>query len=103
VDLRLEVPAILALETSKPLSLLASQAMIFFAATGSARASMPKTEIAPLSGRSNPVTMRSVVVLPAPLGPRKPSTSPRSTVNETPSTARLAPNVFTRFSILIMD
>lgn len=30
VDLRLEVPAILALETSKPLSLLASQAMIFF-------------------------------------------------------------------------
>jgi hypothetical protein len=30
VDLRLEVPAILALETSKPLALLASQAMIFF-------------------------------------------------------------------------
>ena len=30
VDLRLEVPAILALETSKPLTLLASQAMIFF-------------------------------------------------------------------------
>jgi hypothetical protein len=30
VDLRLEVPAILALETGKPLSLLASQAMIFF-------------------------------------------------------------------------
>ncbi len=30
VELRLEVPAILALETGKPLSLLASQAMIFF-------------------------------------------------------------------------
>jgi hypothetical protein len=30
VELRLEVPAILTLETGKPLSLLASQAMIFF-------------------------------------------------------------------------
>ena len=30
VDLHLEVPAILTLETGKPLSLLASQAMIFF-------------------------------------------------------------------------
>ena len=30
VDLRLEVPAILTLETGKPLALLASQAMIFF-------------------------------------------------------------------------
>jgi hypothetical protein len=30
VDLRLEVPAILTLETSKPLTLLAGQAMIFF-------------------------------------------------------------------------
>src|SRR5207342_3039120 len=28
---------------------------------------------------------------------------PRSTLNETPSTARFAPKVFTRFSILIMD
>ena len=30
VELRLEVPAILALETGRPLSLVASQAMIFF-------------------------------------------------------------------------
>ena len=30
VELRFEVPAILALETGKPLSVLASQAMIFF-------------------------------------------------------------------------
>src|SRR5438132_4669956 len=50
-----------------------------------------------------PVIMRMVVDLPAPLGPRKPSTSPRSTVNEMPSTARLAPKAFTRFSILIMQ
>ncbi len=43
--------------------------MICFAAVGSARASMPKTEIEPLSGWSSPATMRKVVVLPAPLGP----------------------------------
>src|SRR5262245_13041808 len=50
-----------------------------------------------------PVTMRMVVDLPAPFGPRKPSTSPRSTEKDTPSTARFAPNAFTRLSILIMD
>ena len=43
--------------------------MICLAATGSASASMPKIEIDPASGRSSPATMRSVVVLPAPLGP----------------------------------
>src|SRR5882672_9039204 len=50
-----------------------------------------------------PVIMRMVVDLPAPFGPRKPSTSPRSTVNEISSTARFAPKDFTRFSILIID
>ena len=49
-----------------------------------------------------PVIMRIVVDLPAPFGPRKPSTSPRSTVKEMPSTARLALNVFTRLSIRII-
>jgi hypothetical protein len=57
----------------------------------------------PEVGGMKPVTMRMVVDLPAPFGPRKPSTSPRSTENEMPSTARLAPKVLTRFSILIMD
>src|SRR4026208_1263455 len=47
--------------------------------------------------------MRIVVDLPEPFGPRKPRTSPRSTLNETPSTALLAPKVFTRFSIRIID
>src|SRR6185295_5596418 len=56
----------------------------------------------PEVGGINPVTMRMVVDLPAPLGPRKPSTSPRSTEKEIPSTARFGPNVFTRFSTLIM-
>src|SRR5918912_2351129 len=49
-----------------------------------------------------PVMMRIVVDFPAPFGPRKPSTSPRSTLNEMPSTARLGPKAFTRLSILII-
>src|SRR5882672_6880443 len=58
--------------------------------------------ILPEVGGMNPVTMRMVVDLPAPFGPRKPSTSPRSTVNETSFTATFAPNAFTRFSTLII-
>jgi hypothetical protein len=49
-----------------------------------------------------PVIIRMVVDFPAPFGPRNPSTSPRSTENDTPSTARFGPNVFTKFSTLIM-
>jgi hypothetical protein len=45
--------------------------------------------------------MRMVVDLPAPFGPRKPSTSPLPTSNETPSTARLGPKDLLRFSTLI--
>ena len=48
-----------------------------------------------------PVTMRMVVDLPAPLGPRKPSTSPRSTENDTSFTASFGPNALVRFSTLI--
>src|SRR5258706_15014079 len=56
----------------------------------------------PSVGGMKPVIMRMVVDLPAPFGPRKPSTSPRSTLNEMPSTARLAPKLLTRPSIFIM-
>ena len=35
----------------------------------------------------NPASIRIVVDLPAPLGPRKPRTSPRRTENDTLSTA----------------
>src|SRR3954469_20034415 len=55
----------------------------------------------PALGGMKPVIMRIVVDLPAPLGPRKPSTSPRSTLNEMSSTARFAPNVLTRWSMVI--
>src|SRR5712691_10709514 len=73
-----------------------------FASIGDSAMSCEPTVIFPSVGGMNPVIMRMVVDLPAPFGPRKPSTSPRSTANEMPSTARLAPNALTRFSILIM-
>jgi len=41
--------------------------------------------------------------LPAPFGPRKPSTSPGFTANERWSTAILLPNCLVRFSTSIMD
>ena len=46
----------------------------------------------PAVGIMNPASMRMVVDLPAPFGPRKPSTSPRDTLNETSSTAVKLPN-----------
>ena len=45
----------------------------------------------PAVGRARPSTMRSVVVLPAPLGPRKPVTAPARTAKERSSTAVTAP------------
>src|SRR3954463_5801499 len=65
--------------------------------------SWPPMLTLPAEGGMKPVIMRMVVDLPAPLGPRKPSTSPRSTVKEMPSTARFAPKAFTRLSILIIE
>src|SRR5258708_39563196 len=64
--------------------------------------SWPTTDTLPSVGGMKPVLIRMVVDFPAPFGPRKPSTSPRSTENDTPSTARFGPNVFTKFSTLIM-
>src|ERR1700680_727696 len=51
--------------------------------------------IEPESGRKIPVIIRMVVVLPAPLRPRRPVIVPCLTEKETPSTARTALNVFT--------
>jgi len=50
-----------------------------------------KPVIPPVSGRSNPTIIRIVVDLPAPLGPRKPVTTPGSTVKLRSSTAVWAP------------
>ena len=51
--------------------------------SGSRARSMPATRTLPAVAERNPVIIRIVVVLPAPLGPRKPSTSPSGTKNET--------------------
>src|SRR5919108_4274941 len=48
----------------------------------------------PESGSRNPVIIFIVVDFPAPLGPRNPSTSPRITFSETPSTALILPKLF---------
>src|SRR5205085_10381399 len=48
----------------------------------------PSMRPPPELGRMSPIAMWMAVVLPAPLGPRKPSISPRSTVSEKPSSAR---------------
>ena len=42
-------------------------------------------------GPRKPATMRNVVLLPAPLGPRNPTTSPFSTRNDTSRTANDVP------------
>src|SRR6267143_1654061 len=76
--------------------------MSFLAGMGFSTMSCPPTVTLPAVGGMNPVIMRMVVDFPAPFGPRKPSTSPRSTVNEMPSTARFGPNAFTSLSIFIM-
>src|SRR5215471_18877524 len=55
--------------------------------TGSDRRSDPATVALPAVGRSSVVSIRRVVVLPAPFGPRKPTISPSSTVRSTPRTA----------------
>ena len=49
--------------------------------------SKPSTLAEPEVGGMRPISIRIVVVLPAPFGPRKPKISPRSTVKDTPLTA----------------
>src|SRR6267378_7879216 len=72
-----------------------------FTSIGFSCTSRPHTETAPALGGMKPVIMRMVVDLPAPLGPRNPSTSPLPTAKETPSTARFGPKDLLRFSTLI--
>ena len=45
----------------------------------------------PAFGKSSAISSRIVVVLPAPLGPRKPNTSPSVTSNDTSVMPRLRP------------
>src|SRR3954471_21101728 len=52
----------------------------------------------PASGRTSPMAMRIVVVLPAPLDPQKPNIEPGATANATPSSTELAPKLLCRSS-----
>src|SRR3954464_3526951 len=47
----------------------------------------PKTSHVPHFGSMKPISAFSVLLFPAPLGPRKPTTSPGSTLNVSPRTA----------------
>ena len=58
--------------------------------------SCPSTRAEPPSGASSVASIRIVVVLPAPFGPRTPYTEPLRTDRSTPSTACVSPNDFVR-------
>src|SRR6516225_4771975 len=73
--------------------------MHFFAAIGCVVMSYPHTIAVPAVGARKPVIIFIVVDLPAPLGPRKPSTSPRGTVKEMSSTAFSGPKCLARCRI----
>src|ERR1700691_1597799 len=73
-----------------------------FASTGAFSMSCPQTETWPAVGEMKPAIMRMVVDLPAPLAPRKPSTSPGATENVRSSTASLSPYRLDRFLIVII-
>src|SRR5512144_682091 len=66
------------------------------ARTRSRPSSTPLTWIEPASGWRNPYSIRSVVVLPAPLGPSRPTTCEVSQARSTPSTTRRPPRCLTR-------
>ncbi len=63
---------------------------------------MPAILAVPCVGATNPVKSRIVVVLPAPLGPRKATTSPLGIENDTSRTARNDPNCLQSPSASIM-
>src|ERR1019366_834585 len=66
--------------------------------SGSRLTSYPATCARPDVGLSRPQSMRIVVDLPAPFGPRKPKTSPFTTSRFSWSTATKSSNCFRRFS-----
>src|SRR5271157_4986445 len=59
----------------------------------------PRISIWPAVGSSRPVRQPMVVLLPEPLGPRKPNMVPGATDSDKPSTAVTVPYFFTRFVI----
>src|SRR5208283_3937108 len=75
---------------------------IFFRTRVGYRAmSSPATRASPEVGGSSVVSIRTRVVLPAPLGPRSPKTSPRSTSTLTSLTAVKLPKRLQRSLVVI--
>src|SRR5512147_1852141 len=68
---------------------------------GSSRTSWPATLTLPALGVSSVASTRSVVVLPAPLGPKMLRKPPRSTLKEMPFRTSRRPNVLRRPSTTI--
>ena len=68
-------------------------------ASASRVTSMPATHAVPSLGRSRPQSIRMVVVLPAPLGPRNPKISPVRTPRLRLETAVTVPNRRVRFVV----
>ena len=68
-----------------------SAAPIVRSGSSIATGELPSTRASPRVGRNSPSRARIVVVLPAPLGPRKPVTRPASTAKERSSTATVLP------------
>jgi hypothetical protein len=62
--------------------------------------SLPQALICPLVGRSRPMIILAIVVLPEPDSPTIASDSPSPTVNDTSSTATRSPNSLRRFATL---
>src|SRR3954464_14213424 len=58
--------------------------------------SCPSKSTFPPSALIRPIVIRKLVVLPAPLGPSKPTTSPCETSKSTPLTTRRRPYHFSR-------
>src|SRR5262252_817946 len=72
-----------------------------FASSGSVTISWPSIRTAPVVGRRMPAIDRSVVVLPAPFGPQRPTISPAATSNDRSSTAVKLPYVRPKCSTAI--
>src|SRR6516164_2643214 len=70
-------------------------------AAASRTTSWPSTRARPASGSSSVVRIRTAVVLPAPFGPRTPSTVPCGTDRSIPRSARTSPNDLVRPSTRI--
>src|SRR5690242_2457990 len=76
--------------------------MRFFTSIGCSSTSKPATEAVPDVGGRKHVSIRIVVVLPAPFGPRNPTIWPFSTSNEMLSTAVVRAYLFVSSLTLIM-